>query len=126
MKLKTEHAIIFIIGVMLFLYITKCQYKENFIISSQNKDNIGKNVFFIYMMNYFISHGNIIGLNGLLLNTGKNISNIYDFSEELKDNDIMCGMQKFSYEVLQENGTPKNKQINDIMNNFILQNNFKC
>ena len=136
-KLEVEYILLFFIIIFLLYHLIKkcnCKNIECFNVSLQNNsnDDIGKNIYFIYVSRYFILHGNKYALQGLLKNEGKYISDTFDFSNELNNVEYICNMKKISDDLLKEEYNKKGKynqtdiDINNIINEYITYKNFDC
>ena len=97
--------------------------------SPSNPDNAGKQIYFMFMANEFITNRHIFALTALLNNKSKVFGDLYDFSNELKDAPTMCSLKNLSDQVLTNDGEKHKKintKINKLLEQHINDNNISC
>lgn len=133
-KLDVKNILLFSVIIFLLYHLIKlckCGKIEFFSLeedgqgnqdSPANPDDMGKQVYFLFISNEFITNGNIFALTALLKNITKVFGDLYDFSNELKDTTTMCILKNISDQVL-ANGGEKHKKIDKKINELIEKHN---
>ena len=130
--MKVEHVLLFLVGVFLVYHLIKIYNCKNIECFQTNDDlggnykrivgghdDIGKNIYFLYISNYFIRYGDVDALQKLLNNEYSFEHVVFDFSDQLKNEAFVCSMKETSDAL-------DNEQIKIIIDDYILNNNFNC